>query len=429
MSKKILRNVLIAFAAFVGAIPSFADSQARIVRLSQVDGDVQVDRDFTEGYAKAFLNMPITAGMKLRANADGRAEIEFEDGSTLRIVPHTSISFSELSLRDSGAKVTALNVQDGTAYLNFTGKKDDEFTLHFAREKVALTKPAHLRVEIGDSDATLAVFKGDVQVEGPSGAVNVEKKQTATFDLADQNRYALAKNLEPDPYDEWDKQEDQYHQRYTASSSYAPYSYGVSDLAYYGNFINAPGYGMCWQPYFTGFGWDPFMNGAWMWYPGFGYTWVSGYPWGWMPYRYGSWTFLPVYGWVWQPGYWTAWQPVPFIVDPPKGFVRPQPPASPGKTVVVNRGPVVGASHPRRMLVRNDSAGLGIPRGSVRNLANISAQAKQNGFAQPRLHSSAPGMSPNIAPMTSIAGRAGSRISAPSHSAPSPHVSAPSPHR
>src|SRR5215470_13325517 len=222
VSKKILSNVLIAFAAFVLAIPSFADSQARIVRLSQVDGDVQVDRDSTQGYAKAFLNMPITAGMKLRANADGRAEIEFEDGSTLRIVPHTSISFSELSLRDSGAKITALNVQDGTAYLNFTGKKDDEFTLNFGREKVALTKPAHLRVEIGDSDATLAVFKGDVQVEGPSGTVHVEKKQTATFDLADQNRYALAKNLEPDPYDEWDKQVDQYHQRYTASSSYAP---------------------------------------------------------------------------------------------------------------------------------------------------------------------------------------------------------------
>ena len=47
-----------------------------------------------------------------------------------------------------------------------------------------------------------------------------------------------------------------------------------------------------WQPYLVGAGWDPFMNGAWMWYPGAGYTWVSAYPWGWTPYRYGSWTYL-----------------------------------------------------------------------------------------------------------------------------------------
>ena len=251
----------------------------------------------------------------------------------------------------------------------------------------------------------------------------------------------MAKNLEPDPYDEWDKQQEQYHQRYTASNSYSPYSYGVSDLAYYGNYINAPGYGMCWQPYFTGLGWDPFMNGSWMWYPGFGYTWVSGYPWGWMPYRYGSWLFLPAYGWVWQPGYWTGWQPLPRVVNPPRQFVAPRPPASPGQTVIVNRGPLPGHGSPRRMMVRNDSAGLGIPRGSVRNLANVSQQVKQNGFAETRLHNSvgssistmSPGVrsGPGVTPM----GRGTSpRMSAPhsvapAHSAPSPHTSAPTPHR
>ena len=36
-----------------------------------------------------------------------------------------------------------------------------------------------------------------------------------------------------------------------------------------------PGYGMMWQPYLVGAGWDPFMNGAWTWYPGAGYAWIS----------------------------------------------------------------------------------------------------------------------------------------------------------
>src|SRR5437870_12852881 len=147
---------LLVLAALLLAVPAFTDSQVPIMRLSQVDGADQADRNTCQGFEKAFLNMPVTQGMKLRTNTDGRAEIEFEDGSTLRMVPHTIVVFPELSLRDSRAKVSAVIVQDGTAYVNFTGKKDDEFTLSFAREEASLTKPAHIRIELAASDATLA---------------------------------------------------------------------------------------------------------------------------------------------------------------------------------------------------------------------------------------------------------------------------------
>jgi hypothetical protein len=118
---------------------------------------------------------------------------------------------------------------------------------------------------MADTTATLAVFSGDVQAEGESGTVAVSKNHTASFDLTHGDRYTLAKNLEPDPFDAWDKQQDQYHQQYANNSyrSYSPYAYGTSDLNYYGNFSNVPGYGTVWQPYFAGAGWDPFMNGAW----------------------------------------------------------------------------------------------------------------------------------------------------------------------
>ncbi len=176
----------------------------------------------------------------------------------------------------------------------------------------------------------------------PSGKVDVEKKHSATFDLAGISSYTLANNLEPDPYDDWDKQQDKYHQQYRANS-YSPYGYGASDLNYYGSFYNIPGYGMMWQPYLVGAGWDPFMNGAWTWYPGAGYAWVSSYPWGWTPYRYGSWTYVNSYGWFWQPGRtWTGWNTVPRIVNPPQHFNAPRMPTTPGQTLMVNRGAPVG---------------------------------------------------------------------------------------
>src|SRR5437016_2859948 len=62
-------------------LPALANSQARIVRLSDVEGTVQIDRDAGQGYERAFLNMPIVQGTKLWTKDDGRAEVEFEDGT------------------------------------------------------------------------------------------------------------------------------------------------------------------------------------------------------------------------------------------------------------------------------------------------------------------------------------------------------------
>jgi hypothetical protein len=379
-------------------LPAFADSQARVVRLSEVQGDVQVDRNAGQGMEKAFLNLPITQGVKLQTGKNGRAEVEFEDGSTLRVTPETVITFPQLSLRDSGAKVSTVHLQEGSAYVNFAGSKDDEFTLTFAHEKLALAHSAHLRLEMGDADATLAVFNGEVQVQGDAGTVAVSKNHTAQFDLTDDDHYELAKSVEPDPFDQWDKEQNQYHQQYASNSysSYSPYAYGTNDLNYYGSFSNVPGYGNVWQPYFAGAGWDPFMNGAWAFTPGFGYGWVSGYPWGWTPYHYGSWVYLPTSGWGWLPGgTWTGWS-TPRIVHPPANFLPPQPPSNPGHgTVIVNRGPApvqLGRSF-NRMEIAKNSAGLGIPRGGIKNLNQLSGTVQQQGFATARVHTAPVGVS------------------------------------
>jgi hypothetical protein len=167
-----------------------------------------------------------------------------------------------------------------------------------------------------------------------------------------------------------------------------PYAFGATDLSYFGTFASLPGYGMMWQPFFVGAGWDPFMNGAWAFYPGFGYSWASAYPWGWMPFHYGSWAFVPGYGWGWQPGgSWTGLNNLPRPVHPPLGYLTPAPPAIPGRgLLIVNRG---GAAAPvssaDRVVIRNNSAGLGINRGSLQNLGRISHQVEQRGFAKATL--------------------------------------------
>jgi len=378
-------------------VPSFADSQARVVRLSDVQGEVQVDRNAGQGFEKAFLNLPIVQGAQLQTGADGRAEVEFEDGSTLHLTPGSTLEFSQLSLRDSGTKLSTIHLQKGTAYVNYSGAKDDEFALTFGLQKLPLNRAAHIRINMADNTATVAVFKGDVQVEDPSGTVAVSERNTATFDLK-QNQSTVAKGITPEPDDAWDKQQEQYHQEYASKSysNYSPYPYGTSDLNYYGSFFNAPGYGMMWQPYFAGAGWDPFMNGAWAYSPGFGYSWVSGYPWGWTPYNYGSWVFLPGRGWAWQPG--GVWSPrnAPRVIGAPSHFVTPQAPSGSGQgTIVVSRGPmpVPSGGSVNRLGIFSNSAGLGIPRGAVRNMGDLSHTVQKTGFATVRVHTESAGTS------------------------------------
>jgi hypothetical protein len=396
--KLVSRVLFVVAVGCLSAALTFADSQARIVRLGDAQGDVRVDRNTGQGYEKAFLNLPITQGMKIQTGKDGRAALELEDGSSLRLTPNTVLEIPQLSLRDSGTKVSTFHLQEGIAYVNFLGAKDSEFTLSFANETVAITQSAHLRIEMGDTDADVAVFKGTVQIAAQPGTVEVGKGKTATFNLID-NSHQLAAEIEDEPYDSWDKQQTQYQQEYSSKSyaSYSPYPYGTSDLNYYGSFFNAPGYGNVWQPYFAGAGWDPFMDGAWAFNPGFGYGWVSGYPWGWTPYHYGSWNFLPGYGWVWQPGgSWMGYNTFPIVANAPVGFIRPQAPTTPGlRLQAVNHGPLTTqrGKSVNHVQIPNNSAGLGIPRGSVMNLRDLSHTAQQKGFATTTLHTGPAGLS------------------------------------
>lgn len=432
----LLSSTFLVVLFLAASLPSLADSHVRIVRLSYIDGGVQVSQPGTQAYQKAMTNLPIAEGMKLRTADDGKAEVEFEDGSTLRIVPDSAIQFSQLSLRDSGSKVTSVEVIKGTAYLNFLGTKDAEFSVQFGQQKVELNHAAHLRIDLNGPNESVAVFKGLIDVSSPAGTEQVKKNQTLSFDASENSK--LAKNIQDEPWDDWDDQQNEYHQRYAAKSynSYSPYAYGTTDLSYYGSFFNYPGYGMMWQPFFAGVGWDPFMDGAWMCYPGWGYGWVSSYPWGWTPYHYGTWVFLQGHGWAWQPGgNWSPWYRQPLVANAPKGFTPPLRPTTGTTMIAVNRG-TASTFTGNKFVVRNNSAGLGVPRGQFDHMSKLSQKVQTHGAVSQRVEPvamnspSRMGSMRGMPPARSGGGRTSSPASRPSAPPPAParSMSMPSPH-
>ncbi len=425
-------------AASPDAAAAPAYSKVRIVRLSEVKGAVEVDRNTGKGFEAAPANLPIIEHARLQTGT-GVAEVEFEDNSTLRIAPESMVAFPRLELLPSGAKASTVDVLKGTAYVSLAGTKDNDFRLTFGQHTVRLQPSSHIRLQLEPTEAKLAVLDGTAQVEGPAGTTEVGKKKTLTFDLVRQSEPVVAKNVAPDPFDSWDHQSADYHKRAANLSAFgnSSYSYGMSDMSYYGSFVNVGGCGSMWRPYFVSAAWEPFSNGAWAWYPGAGYSWVSPYPWGWTPYHSGNWAFCPSSGWGWQPGgSWNGLTNAPTLTTMKGRPVSlPQPPSRPpiaGQSTVipVNLKPLtpsaLGSSD--SFVFRHDSAGLGVPRGNFGKLDKFSERAAQHGsttmvvYSAPVANSQGGARAANAGPATSLqagsANHSGAQASAmPAHSA------------
>src|ERR1700682_1186730 len=109
---KMLATVAVLVAAFL-VVSASAESKARIVRLSEVEGTVQIDRATGDGFGKAFINLPVIEGSRVKPGTDGRAEVEFEDGSALRLAPGTELDFVRLVLGDDGNNLNTVQLVSG----------------------------------------------------------------------------------------------------------------------------------------------------------------------------------------------------------------------------------------------------------------------------------------------------------------------------
>ena len=328
---------IVLIAASVGAQ---AESHVRIVRLSYIDGHVQMAHA-DQALDRAILNTPIVQGTRIQTGNDGLAEVEFEDGSALRLAENSELKFRQLSMNDAGTKVNEIEVVRGVVFFDVRSKDNDVYRAIADGTSFIVRRNSLARFSAGPDQLQLAVMRGDVQMESQPQLVSVKKGETLSLDPNKPVDYKVTHGTEALPVDAWDRERSAYSNAYAGSQGYGgPKSgYGLQDLNYYGDFFYAPGFGYAWQPY--GFansmiGWDPYWNGAWSFVPGFGYSWASAYPWGWLPFHYGSWAFVGGgVGWAWLPGgypgqwYVNNYQSVPVITKPPAGWQPVSAPAAP----------------------------------------------------------------------------------------------------
>ncbi len=377
-------------------------TKVRIVRLSEVKGEAQLDPGVGRGFEPAIVNLPIVGNCRLKTG-DGVAEVEFEDNSSLRLGPDSEVEFPTLERLADGATVSSVRVVKGMAYVSLMKTEGNEFNLLFGQRSLELPPASHVRLEMEGSQAELAVLGGDVEIKSPEGLLEVAHKKTITFALAGSGAPTVARSVERSPFDDWDHNSVEYQERRASMSALnsTPYTYGLNDMMYYGDFADMGGCGMMWRPYFASAAWDPYANGAWAWYGDMGYSWVSPYPWGWTPYHYGAWSFCPGTGWGWMPGgSWmglnngAGFAGLPGPIRPPRVPVHPPRLGKP-TLQAVNQRPLIrsqvsSSRSSASFVFRRDSAGLGIPRDELGKLNEFSKRADARGTARTPVYMEAP---------------------------------------
>jgi hypothetical protein len=331
------------------APPSPEPINVRAVRITDVEGKVQVLNGSDTAFNQAVPNMPVIEGMRFVTGDDGRLEIQFEDGSVARVTPNSSITLVQLHRLGDGTTVTVVDANAGLTYYELNGRAG-QYTVRFGPNSVTPTDSAIFRINLDGNPADLAVTHGIVHLsDGQSINLDVRTSHSVHFDTQNIGQYELVQSVAADTWDQWNSDRDQALATLEESATTAragtgnPDDAAWNDLDYYGDWYNVPGYGMAWSPSGVGSGWDPYGSGYWGYYSTFGYTWISANPWGWWPYRCGAWNWFNTFGWMWFPGncgfagvgwypYAGIWRKPPYYRFPvrPKGDpVHSHPPGGP----------------------------------------------------------------------------------------------------
>ena len=151
--------------------------------------------------------------------------------------------------------------------------------------------------ESGDS-TTVTVRRGDADVAANT-SFPVHENQSVVINSVNP---AAATNaaIGMDDFENWALTRDRREETAMGGARVSPDIVGAADLAQYGSWRDAPGYGSVWAPRVNA-EWVPYRYGHWVWVDPWGWTWIDDAPWGFAPFHYGRWVAIQG-SWVWAPG-------------------------------------------------------------------------------------------------------------------------------
>ncbi|HET7664205.1 MAG TPA: DUF6600 domain-containing protein [Rhodanobacteraceae bacterium] len=287
----------------VWTIPALAAADAgdppdRVARVAYVAGEAGLLPDGADQWRSVDVNRPLTTGDRLSTGADARLELDLGD-TAMRLAGNTDLGFLQMDDWQTRASLT-----HGMLQLNVRVLPDGEdYEIDTPQVAVVVDRPATLRVDLGEGDATVvSVREGSAVIYGSDGA-----RQTLTagqsyrfVDTSLADAVAMAP-VEDDAFYRWCRQREQLYADSDSRQYVSAGTIGYQDLDRYGQWQAEADYGQVWFPDDVGPDWVPYRHGHWAWVAPWGWTWISDAPWGFAPFHYGRWSVFDG-RWGWMPG-------------------------------------------------------------------------------------------------------------------------------
>jgi hypothetical protein len=363
-----------------------------LIRLSLIEGGVQIVVQDTTDWTDATINLPLNEGDRLWVPEDGKAELQIQGGVYVRADGNTALDI--LTVNYDSAQ---LFLGQGHTYINNRRGGIKTVQVDTPLSSLRSYDNSIMMIDISEDGVTeVSVLKGYVYAESRAGVTQVSAGNTLT--IRGENNAELAPIGSPDDWERWNMERDQRLNAWSESSRYLPdelHEY-ASDFDDNGRWDYVSDYGYVWVPAVTIADWAPYTYGRWVWIRG-SYVWIDYDPWGWAPCHYGRWVFIAARGWCWVPPargavYWgpgyVGWIATPSYV----AWV----PLAPGEiyygygyygpwsvniatvninTVVVNRTYVNARANNAVVVVQRDSFGTG---------RRVPVKVKENPFLERR---------------------------------------------
>jgi len=233
---------------------------AQIVRISYVEGDVRIargeekDKPADQTWEKAVANLPLETGFSL-VTGTGRAEIEFEDASTLYLGENSVLTFNDLHTT-SGAPYTDLGLLAGTVSLSLHSDiPGDKFFLRTPTDTLTSKYPEVWNARISSYLDGIAYTSLDANVL-PLGGVAQKGLVNGTTQYFRGGRLVdFAGPNDSGAFTGWDQWvADRVAQRTAAMAEMMKASGltlripGLADMKGQGTFFDCAPYGTCWEP-------------------------------------------------------------------------------------------------------------------------------------------------------------------------------------
>jgi hypothetical protein len=236
------------------------ETYAQIVRISYVEGDVRIargnekDKPADATWEKAVANLPLETGFSL-VTGTGRAEVEFEDASTLYLGENSVLTFNDLHTT-SGVPFTDLGLLSGTVSLNVQPYIPGEnFYLRTPTDTFLSHYPDNWLARVSSYLDGIAVTQANGRVQLSPAVAQRAPTNGRTQYFRDGRPVAFAGSDDPNAFADWDQWvADRIAQRTSAmvdmmkASGLTSPIPGLADLEGQGTFFKCAPYGTCWEP-------------------------------------------------------------------------------------------------------------------------------------------------------------------------------------